>query len=297
MAQLSKKYGLKSLKKDFPNDAVCVSFIFDALHSRECSCGGSYVPLFKPVNGALVGRRQFQCSKCRFQIAPTAGTIFHKSDTPLTLWFSAILIFSNAKSGISAKEMARQLEVTYKCAWRILMLIRKALAQDDDKLSGDVETDAAYFGGKGNAGKNNEGLSAVIKKKGVVMAAIERGGKMKADVVPNLAAKIIGSFLDKHVATEKTRLLTDQSKSYELVARGYDRHSVNHSQGEYVRGDIHINNVEQFWAHVKRSIKGTHKVISRAYLQQYIDGFVWHYNNRRTDRERFSVLLSTLLHA
>ena len=103
------------MERDFPNDEAVLDFLFDAQHSRKCSCGGHYT--------LKTGRRQFQCSKCRFQIAPTANTLFHKSDTPLTLWFKAILTFSNAKSGISAKEMERQLEVTYKTAWRIKKML------------------------------------------------------------------------------------------------------------------------------------------------------------------------------
>src|SRR3989344_7410883 len=106
------KYGIRSLNKQFPNDDAVLDFIFEARHSDKCSCGGTYK--------RKAGRRQYQCSKCRYQIAPTAGTIFHKSDTPLTLWFHAIMVFSNAKSGISAKTMERDLEVTYKTAWRML---------------------------------------------------------------------------------------------------------------------------------------------------------------------------------
>lgn len=283
----NKKYGIVQLKRDFPNEEACLDLIFDALHSRKCSCGGNY--------SRLQGRRQFQCSKCRYQIAPTAGTIFHKSDTPLTLWFYAIFIFSTAKSGISAKEMERQLGVTYKCAWRILSNIRKALPQGESKLSGDVEMDEAYFGGKGNAGRDNENLSQVMANKSVVIGAIERGGNMKAEVVPNAKAKTIGNFLWKNVAQENTRLMTDSSNRYGMVAMGYDRHAVDHHREEYVRGDVHINHVEAFWSHVKRSIKGTHKVISRKYLQSYLDGFVWHYNNRHSDSERFSSLLGALL--
>lgn len=183
------KYGVNSFRHDFPNEAACLQFIFDSQHSQKCSCGGQY--------RLIDGRRQFQCSKCRYQIAPTANTIFHKSSTPLTLWFHAIHVFSNAKSGISAKQMERDLEVTYKTAWRILRLIRQALKQGDDKL----------------------------------------------------------------------------------------------------RGDVHVNSVERFWSHVKNSIKGTHKVISKQYLQSYLDGFVFHYNNRHNDRDRFSSLIYTLLRA
>src|SRR3989344_8276299 len=135
----STKYGSISLRKQFPNDDAILEFLFDARHTRKCACGGTY----KRVKG----RKQFYCSKCLYQIAPTAGTIFHKSDTPLTLWFHAIMVFSNAKSGISAKTMERDLEITYKCAWRMLHLIRRALKQSEDVLKGDVEMDTGFIGG------------------------------------------------------------------------------------------------------------------------------------------------------
>ena len=95
------------------------------------------------------------------------------------------MVFSNAKSGISAKTIQRDLEVTYKCAWRMLTLIRKSLKQSEEVLRGDVEMDAGYFGGKGNAGRDNRDLSKVMKKKSVVFAAIQRGGEMRAQVVPD----------------------------------------------------------------------------------------------------------------
>lgn len=283
------RYGLNSFKKDFPDDEACLDLIFDTLHSRKCSCGGTYSRLAK--------RRQYQCSKCRFQIAPTANTIFHKSDTPLTLWFHAIHVFSNAKSGISAKEMERQLEVTYKTAWRMLTLIRKALGQDSDKLKGDVEMDSAYFGGRRYGGKNNSKLSDAVKAKTVVMGAVERGGKMRALVVPDNTAITHGDFLANNIDRERTRLLTDKTNKLTNTAKDYNREAVDHGRKEYARGDVHVNNIETFWSHVKRSIKGTHKVISKDYFQSYLDGFVFHYNNRYNDKARFSCLLETLLHA
>ena len=282
------KYGIKSLKKDFPNDDKCLDFIFDARHSRKCSCGGTY----KRVSG----RKQYQCSKCRFQIAPTAGTIFHKSDTPLTIWFHALLVFSNAKSGISAKYLQRELEVTYKCAWRILSLIRKALEQDKTHLSGDVEMDIAYLGGIGKAGKNNEKLSQVMKAKSIVVAAVERGGKMRALLADDAGADTHRRFIARNIlATRTTRLMTDGSNRYKNAIAPEKRHSVDHHIGEYVRGDIHINTVETFFAHLKRSIRGTFKGVSKKHLQSYLDGFVFHYNNRNSDSERFGVLLGSVL--
>jgi transposase-like protein len=118
------KYTISDLQRDFSTDGVALEFIFNTLHSKDCSCGGTY----KKVKD----RKQYQCSKCRFQIAPTAGTIFHKSATNLTTWLYALFVFSNAKSGISAKELERQIGVTYKCAYRMLKQIREALSQDSN---------------------------------------------------------------------------------------------------------------------------------------------------------------------
>ncbi len=282
----TNRYGIKSLRKDFPTDRACLEFIFDALHTRECSCGGEFT--------LREGRRQFQCSKCRFHIAPTASTLFHKSDTPLTLWFGAILAFSNAKSGISAKELERQLEVTYKTAWRMLHMIRKALKQDG-KLSGDVEMDTAYFGGRFKSGKYNEKQKEAIAAKSVVMGAVQRGGNARLIIVPDGKAKTHGEFLAETINPDGTRLMTDKTNRLDKVAVGFNRHSVDHSRGEYVRGDVHANTIEAFWSHIKRSITGTHKVVSKKYLQEYLDGFVFLRNNRHSDRERFALLLATLL--
>lgn len=281
------KYSIKNLKADFGTDEQCLDFIYNTLHSRKCSCGGSYA--------RITGRKQYQCSKCRHQIAPTAGTIFHKSDTPLSLWFHAIWVFSNAKSGISAKEMERQLGVTYKCAWRILKLIRKALPQGNNFLNGIVEMDTAYFGGKGNGGKDNMNHRAVMANKSVIMGAVERGGKVRVTVSPDAKAKSIYKFLDRNVNPVTTTLMTDKARTYKKAVKGYDRYAVDHSKKEYVRGNVYVNTMDAFWAHVKRSVSGTHKVVSKKYLQSYLDGFAFHYNNRRNDSERFSALLGALL--
>jgi transposase len=282
---LADKYTIRDLKADFPDDGKCLEFLFDSLHTRECSCGGTY--------SRISTRQQFQCSKCRFQIAPMAGTIFEKSTTPLTLWFHALFVFSNAKSGISAKELERQIGVTYKTAWRMLKLIREQLTQSDDLLGGSVEVDEAYFGGRGHGGEYNKNQREVMSRKTNVIGAVERGGIMRAKVVPDIKAPTIGQFLKDNVS-EGSKLYTDSANRYALVSKAYDRASVSHRQEEYVRGEVHVNNIEQFWGHLKRSIKGTHKVISKKHFQAYLDGFVFHYN-QRNDRARFSALIACVV--
>ena len=191
--------------------------------------------------------------------------------------------------------MSRNLEVTYKCAYRILGRIRKVLKQDDFQLKGDVEIDTGYFGGKGYAGKDNVYLSRVMAKKSVVIVAVERGGRAKAEIVLDSSSKTMTSFIEKNIQSKTTSILTDSSKAYLKSDQTHDRYSVDHHKGEYTRGDIHINTVETFFSHLKRSITGTYKVISRQHLQSYLDGFVFHYNNRYNDKERFSLLVRMLL--
>ena len=275
----TKKYGLPSLKRDFPTEEACLDFIFDTLHSRKCSCGGVYA--------RLKDRKQYQCSKCRFQIAPMVGTIFEKSPTPLSLWFQAVLAFSSSKSGISSKQMQRQLEVTYKCAWRILNQIRKALKQGG-QLDRVVEVDATHIGGI------NKKSATRYDNKTPVMVAIQRSGEMRAEVAKNLTMEEHKNFMEKYIKSGSI-VLTDGARIYKNSTKGYTRLSVEYRKGEYVRGSVHINKVETFFSHLKRSLRGTHKSISRQHLQSYLDAFVFHYNNRHSDKARFEALLGNLL--
>lgn len=283
------KYSLRDLQKDFPDDDTCLDFIFNALHSKECSCGGRYRKLKR--------RRQYQCSQCRYQIAPTANTIFHKSCTPLTLWFHAIWVFSNAKSGISAAEIERQTGVTQKSAWRIMKQIRKALKQDEVKLTGDIEIDSAYIGGKGRINKKkNVTLSHIMAKKIYINVAIERDGRMKAEVTPTLSSACMEDFIRRNIEPKGATLFTDCSSVYKRTDKTYDRKSVNHSI-RYAENGVHVNRVERFFSHLKTSVRGTYKSLSKHHFQSYLDAFVFHYNNRDNDRRRFEVLLDTLVHA
>lgn len=275
------------MRRRFPTDDACLEYIFRKRHERHCSCGG----VFKRIKG----RQQYHCSRCSFQVAPLAGTIFEKSRVPLTLWFHAIMMFSNAKSGLAAKTIQRDLEITYKCAWRMARLIRSTLRQSDEVLKGTVELDLAYFGGKGEAGKNNERLSDVFKAKTKVLAAIERKKRARAQVVSSGSAENHKNFLWQNVSTKGTKLMTDKTLHLDNAAKPYNRHSVHHKKQEYVRGDVHTQTVDWFWSNTKGSIRGTHKSISPKYLQSYLDGFVFHYNNAGTDKERFFALLDTVL--
>jgi len=204
-------------------------------------------------------------------------------------------IYASENYPYLSKELERQLGITYKTAWRILHLIRKSLKQNTSPLNGQVEVDEMFIGGKGDGGTYNENQSKVIKAKSKVVGAVERGGEIRAKKVDNLSASTLGTFLEDNVLKENTLLMTDSNNSYDKVASDYNRHTVNHSKREYSRNGIHINHIESFWGHVKRSTKGTYKTVSKKHLQSYLDAFVWHYNMRHSDRERFSSLLKAIV--
>ena len=132
-------YSIKDFQGQFPNDEACLEYIFNQKYDKTCKCGGQFY--------RSKTRKCYNCSMCGKQISPLAGTIFEKSDTPLTSWFYAIFLFSSARNGVSAKELERQLGVTYKTAWRIAFQIRQLMQQDKKKLSGVVEVDETYIGG------------------------------------------------------------------------------------------------------------------------------------------------------
>lgn len=157
--------------------------------------------------------------------------------------------------------------------------------------------DSGMYGVRYKSGRYNKNQKEAIESKSILMGAVERGGDIRVSVVKDQTAQTHGEFLQSNVEKENTRLLTDKTNRLNKVAIGYDRHTVDHHLQEYVRGDIHINTIEAFWSHVKRSIKGTHKVVSKKHLQSYLDAFVWHYNNQHNDRERFENLVGILLSA
>lgn len=269
------KYTIKNLRSDFPNDEACLDFIFKNRWPKGLTCPNCEKKDFYPVKG----RKSYAC-KCGYQVSPTEGTIFHKSSTPLTLWFHAIFLMSQSKNGVAAKELERQLGVTYKCAWRISKQIRLLMSDDNDPLGGNeiVELDETYIGGKAK-GKRGRGAA----KKTPVFGAVERDGKIKTKVVLNVR-KLTLMPLIKNMVANNSVIVTDESNSYNDVKKiGHLHESINHSKGQYVDGDVHTNTIEGFWSQFKRSVHGTYHSVSRKHLQLYLDEFSFRYSHRKSD--------------
>jgi|AACY02.18.fsa_nt_gi transposase len=269
------KYTIKNLRSDFPTDEACLDFIFKNRWPKGLACPNCEKKDFYRVKG----RKSYAC-KCGYQVSPTEGTIFHKSSTPLTLWFHAIFLMSQSKNGVAAKELERQLGVTYKCAWRMAKQIRLLMSDDDGPLGGKeiVELDETYIGGKAK-GKRGRGAA----KKTPVFGAVERDGKIKTKVVLNVR-KLTLMPLIKNMVTGSSVIVTDESNSYNDVKKlGHLHESINHSKGQYVDGDVHTNTIEGFWSQFKRSVHGTYHSVSKKHLQLYLDEFSFRYSHRKSD--------------
>ncbi len=197
---------------------------------------------------------------------------------------------SQSRNGVSAKEIERQLGVTYKTAWRIQKQIRKLMIAHKTQMHGVVEVDEAYIGGfhPGTTGRGSVNKTPIV-------GIVERNGEVRAVVIENVKSSTIVPLIKESVADD-ARLITDDYNIYRTPAlNGYKHDIIRHEFGDYVRGDIHTNNIEGFWSQLKRSIYGTYHHVSRKYLQSYTDEFSYRYNRRDSDKHLFTHLLEEIV--
>lgn len=279
------KYTIRDFEKQFPTDAACLDWLKDYLYPNGIIC-----KLCRTVtkHHRVLSRRSYSCDHCGHHIHPTAGTIYHKSQTPLRLWFYAIYLMASTRCGISAKQLQRQLGVTYKTAWRMATQIRTMLAEPVLPMTGEVEVDDAYIGGRRRGGKTGRGAPG----KTPVVGVVQRNGPVFAKSVLNLKGRTIIPLIRGAVPFPGTRVYTDELPVYAQLYGGHYKHAtIRHGDKEYVRGQVHTNTIEGFWSQVKRSISGTHHVVSPKYLQSYLDEYAFRYNRRRQEQPMFFSLL------
>ncbi len=236
-----------------------------------------------------VGHRH-HCGACNKAFSVTVGTIYHDTRLPLQKWFLATAIILNAKKGISARELARQIDVNKDTAWRMEMKIREAMQDKDQSelFSGIVECDECYIGGKKKKGdkKKDDDDNFInprgrgTKKQGVIGVVERSTGKVRAETKDQFKFKDIKAFLEKHLDFGNSSLYTDDYRGYSPFKKIVRHSTVNHSTGEYTRGDIHTNTIEGFWGIFKRSFIGSYHQLSKKHLQAYIQECCFKYNNR-----------------
>ena len=279
--------------KDFPDDATCLEWLWRTRYAADgetakCEpCGKTRK--FKRYATAQQ-RQSWTCTTCGTHVHPTAGTIFHKSSTSLHLWFYAMYLMTSTRCGISAKQLEREIGVTYKTAWRMMNLIRNELMFDEGTpLGGTVEMDEAYIGGKRRG--SPRGRPGRGSHKIPVFGMVERGGQIAAYTMPNLTGAQMLSHVEKRVLPQ-SMIYTDEYSAYSgLAARGYGHERVNHSTGVYVSGDVHTNTIEGFWALLKHGIRGVYHSVSAKHLQGYLSEYVWRWNHRDQPAAMFLSLL------
>ncbi len=274
-----QKYTIKDFQKQFPDDDTCLEWLKNYLYPDGIFCETCQ----KITNHYKVAKRKsYSCQFCGHHVHPTADTIYHKSSTPLTLWFYAVYLMASTRCGISAKQLERELGLTYKTAWRMFNKIRSMLSEQS-RLKGKVEVDETYVGGKMKGGKRGRGS----ENKTIVAGAIERKGNVSAKVVPNVQAKTLIPFIKERVEPN-TMIYTDELSSYNsLKYQGYGHESVPHGEKIYVIGDAHTNSVEGFWSLVKNGIRGVYHQVSPKYLQNYVDEYSFRYNRRNSEKPMF----------
>jgi len=282
-----KRYSTKDFERDFPDDNACLEWLFKARWPDGVKC----VKCDKGTNHYRIqGRPCYSCEFCGNHIYPMAGTIFQDTKFDhLKLWFRAIAIMAVTRCGISSRQLSRDLGVGVKTGYRMWKQIRSILSDGQEiKFLGKVEIDETYIGGKSH-GKRGRGS----ENKSVVLGMVERKGKVRAFVVPDVKAKALIPHIEANVI-KCADIYTDDLLSYQpLTKLGFKHQTVAHSKKVYVTGkDIHTNNIEGFWSQLKRSIDGTYHHVTPEHLQEYVDEYSFRYNHRNDEEPMFITMIN-----
>lgn len=289
MGMKTKAPTLRQFQDRFPTEESCLEHLklvrFGERHTCEkCGKDAKFYRVAK--------RRSYACEHCGAQVYPTAGTPFDRTRTSLRDWFHVMFLFCTTRNGVAAKEVERQIGVTYKTAWRMCHEIRKymAIVDGDEPMGGPfttVEIDETMIGGyeRGAYG---------LKGKTVVLGMKQRGGNVVTRVVANRRSDQLLPHVVSMVKAH-TEIHTDELRSYGGLgtSKGYWHKQVNHSAGSYVCRDsgAHVQNIEGFWAQLKRGINGTHIHVSPKHLPKYLGEFEFRHNRRHRPETMLTELL------
>lgn len=270
----------------FPDNDACLEYLKEKFYPDGVECPGcGKATKFHKIRS----RSAYSCQYCRYQAYPTAGTIFHKSTTSLQMWFWAIFLMSSTRCGISAKQLEREIGVSYPTAHRMFKQIRSLLSDDDGTpLTGEVESDETFIGGKPRVSRPMS-RSLHLSRKIPVFGSVERQGKVIAKVgrFRNEAMGHIRSYV-----LPEAIIYTDDYPGYRGLDQTHPKHQrINHSEKIYVKGSVHTQSIEGFFALLKNGIRGVYHSVSTKYLQSYLDEYSFRYNRRDGEQPIFWAIL------
>ena len=273
--------GIVKIYEIFPTNDDCITHLEKVRWDDKPKC--PYCQSDKVTT--MSSQKRHHCNNCNTSFSVTVRTIFHHTHLPLQKWFLALSLILNAKKGRAARQLGRDLHVNKDTAWRMDMKIREAMLEREQRtlLTGLVEMDETYVGGKSRKGTGRHKRGRGTKKTPVVGMA-ERKGSIKAEVIKNrkLDHKRLKSLVRRNVDAETATLITDEYKGYIGIEKILPHQTIDHTLW-YVNGNIHTNTVESFWALLKRGIIGQYHKVSMSYLSHYIDEFCYRWNNRNND--------------
>lgn len=285
-----KRLSLPQFTKLFDTEEKCRTYLEHAIwgDTPTCRhCGSTHVCR---ITGKSARPGLFQCEAkaCSKQFTVTVGTVFQDTHLPLTKWFLAIYLLSETTKGVSANWLKDALGVTYKTAWYLGHRIRRLMGAEDAVLTGIVEMDETYVGGKPRKGDKKKKLkNKVTTGRGTdkfpVFVAVSRDGKVRAKTIDNLKFDTIKTHMDAWIAADAT-IMTDEYKTYNQVHKFWKLHfRVQHGKGEFVNGEVHTNTAKSFNATIKRAYVGVYHYMSKKHLLRYVEECVYRWNGRALD--------------